>query len=140
MYAIRSYYDVGNKWIFIEDADASPEFSIKAEGLSSVTASTGKMKEKDGNYIISDLKPGVDCEISLNAADGNVQKIIVLSKIEALNSWLLDTEDGGKAFFISDAGLYANQGKVYAFDTNPNISVLKLNEEDDQNFESYNFV
>ena len=35
--------------------------------------------------------------------------------------------------------MYANQGKVYAFDTNPNISVLKLNAEGDQNFEKYEY-
>ncbi|RKD90917.1 beta-galactosidase [Mangrovibacterium diazotrophicum] len=130
---------VGDKWIFIEDAAASPEFSLKAAGLSSVTASTGKVKEKDGNYVVSGLKPGVDCEITMKGADGSTQKIIVLSKAEALNSWLLDLENGEKAIFVSDADLYANQGKVYAFDTNPNISVLKLNAEGDQNFEKYEY-
>ncbi|WP_163713098.1 beta-galactosidase [Mangrovibacterium lignilyticum] len=133
----QPFCHVGNKWVFIEDADASPEFSLKAEGLSSVTASTGKVKEEDGNYLVSDIKPGVDCEISLTGADGSERKIIVLSKAEALNSWLLDAEDGGKAFFISDADLYANQGNVFAFDTKPNISVLKLNADGDQNFEKY---
>ena len=91
---------LGNKWIFIEDAAGSPEFSMKTEGLSTVTASTGKVKEKDGNYLVSDLKPGVDCEISLKGTDGSEQTIIVLSKAEALNSWLLDTADGEKVFFI----------------------------------------
>lgn len=129
---------LGNKWIFIEDAAVSPEFSFKAYGLENVSASSGKVRKNDNGYLVSDLKPGTDCEINLKKEDGSEQKIIVLSKDEALKSWLLDTEDG-KAFFVSDAAMYSDRRKIYAFGPKPDFSILKLNPEGDKSFEKYEY-
>jgi len=131
---------VGNKWIFIEDEASSPEFCLKADGLESVSTASGKVKKQDDGYVVTGLNPGKDCVITLKSSDGSEQKIIVLSKAEALNAWLLDTHEG-KTFFLSKADLYADQGTVYAFDTKPDFSVWKLNaaEPADENFTNHTY-
>lgn len=131
---------VGNKWVFVEDADASPEFCLKADGLENVTATSGKVKKQDDRFVVNGLKPGKDCVIKLKGQSGSEQEIIVLSKQEALDTWLLDTDDG-KDLFITSAGMYSNEGKIHVFGTSPNFSILKLNADENakQAFSSYQF-
>ena len=118
---------LGNKWIFIEDGDVTPEFCFKADGIESVTASVGKIKDKDGAFLVKDLMPGKDCVITLKNKAGKEQKIIVLSKQEANNTWLLETKSG-KEFFLSNSGMYSDGKTISAFGTDAEFSVFKLNE------------
>lgn len=119
---------LGNKWIFIEDAIAAPEFLLDGKNIKSVSSSKALVKQKDGNYLISELKPGLDCTINITDKDGKRKQIIVLSKSEAKQTWLLN--DGNmQHFFVSDANMYMNGNKLHVYGTSNTFKINKLNED-----------
>lgn len=137
LYASKSIPD--NVWVFVQDVKISPEFCFDDSEISSVTIVNGNMVHRAQTYLISNLKPGLDCLISLFDKSGKEHKIIVLSKEEGRNAWILENSSGGKDFFISRSGLYLNQNKLTAIDTNTNITVKKLVANKSNLFETYNF-
>ncbi|MGE4587074.1 MAG: beta-galactosidase [Mangrovibacterium sp.] len=118
-----------SRWIFIEDADSMPEFCFPAKKIETITASTGRVTKQDGKYLVSELKPGKDCVINVKSQSCPEQKIIVLSKQEALQSWLLNGKSG-KQFFLSRAGMYSKGDTVFAFGTNNELLVSQLNTDE----------
>lgn len=115
---------VGTTWIFIEDAVAVPEFCFNSENIKNVKTTSGNAQLVDDKAVFSNLSPGKDCELMIET-DHGTQKILVLSKEDALNSWLLDTK-AGKQFYVTASGMYADQEKVYVFGTEPVVDVYQL--------------
>jgi hypothetical protein len=119
---------IGNKWIFIEDADSSPEFCFDSSNIQNVVPSSGKVFKKDGRCIISNLKPGLNCVITVLDKNNNEKKIVILSKEEAKHAWLFK-EDNKKYFFVSSNGMYMNNGKLHIFDTTTSFRLEMLDEQ-----------
>lgn len=131
---------IKNTWIFIEDADSSPEFCFNTTRIKNLSSSCGKIDQKDGNYIVSGLNPGLDCVISIQTKNKDKIQIIVLSRNEALQSWLFKN-GSEKHFFISESGLYMNEERLHVFGTNNNFKFYKLNpySEEKELFTSFEY-
>ncbi|CAN5624799.1 hypothetical protein BH11BAC3_BH11BAC3_35730 [soil metagenome] len=119
---------IGNRWIFIEDADSSPEFCFDSLNIQNVSVSNGKVNQKNGRYIVSNLKPGFDCVITVRDKNNQEKKILILSKEEAKQAWLFKEGDK-KYFFISKSGMYVNNGKLHVFDTVASFTLKMLDEQ-----------
>ena len=117
---------LGNKWVFIEDADAAPEFCFNTTDIESVTSTNGKVKTKSDRILVTDLNPGIDCEITIQSKNGEKQQVVVLSKKEAKQAWLFQKGDQ-KYFFVSDANLYLNGDQLHVFGTNNHFKLNELN-------------
>jgi hypothetical protein len=112
---------IDNNWVFIQDMNITPEFCFDAVEVKSTT---GTVTKKNGRFIVSDLKPGLQCVITVRGVDKE-QKIIVLSAAEAKQSWFFN-ENGKKRFFVSDANLYLKDEQLHIFDTVNHFKVFSL--------------
>lgn len=121
---------INNKWIFIQDINISPEFCFDAANVEKIESVNGNISQKDGRYVVSDLKPGLQCLITIYDKQKGEQKIILLSKEEALHAWLVN-EHNKKYFLISNANMYMNEEHLHVFDTSNNIKIDILNEQPD---------
>jgi len=122
---------LGNKWIFTEDAVASPEFCFDATNIESVNSTSGKVFRDGDHYIINGLKSGLNCVISVVPKSGGSVRVIVLSKEEARQVWLFG--NGQKKFFFVSAGnMYMKGDKLHLFSTNNHFKIHRLNVEEDQ--------
>ena len=133
--------NIDGKWIFIQDVNIAPEFCFDAAGIDKAESTNGKVIQKNGRYIISDLQPGINCIITLHANNGSVEKIILLSKEEAKHVWLLNS-GGKKYFFVSAANLYMNGSKLHVFSNSNNLKISMLNEQQDATspFTDYTYI
>lgn len=115
-----------SQWVFIQDAAKSPEICLDAAGIQNVTSANGHVAKSDNRYLITDLRPGTDCVIEATQTNGKQQKIIVLSKQEGREAWILANAAGKKSFFISRAGLYMENNELHVADTIANMQVKML--------------
>ena len=113
-------------WIFIQDAVKSPEVCLDATGIDKVISANGRVSKNGQKYLITDLKPGTDCVINIVRSDCKKQKIIILSRQEGREAWILNNAAGKNLFFISRAGLYMKDNELHAADTLANIQVKML--------------
>lgn len=118
---------IGNKWIFIENAVDEPEFCFDASTVQKIESTSGEVTKKEGKYVVEKIHPSKDEMIHVLTSDGKEEVVIVLSKEEARNAWLLEDEKM-KHFFISTAGLYMKNGKLRANNTSNLFEIFKLNE------------
>lgn len=93
--------------VFFQSTKAAPEFCVDALSAGKVESANGKVQLANGRWIISALRPGMDCIITITGKNGNKQKILVLTQGQALQAWILKDNDR-KYFFLSDATLYMN--------------------------------
>ncbi len=119
--------NIGNKWIFIQDAVTSPEFCFHAGGIHNIEVSSGKVKRIGEDYLITGLKPSINCVISIQSKNGEKQEIVILSKKEAKQAWLFNENDY-KYFFLSDANLYINDSQLHIYGHSNQFTIHQLNE------------
>lgn len=115
-----------SQWIFIQDAATYPEVGLDTTGIKSVTSTSGHISKSGQKYLIADLHPGTNCIIEVIRRDGKQQKILVLSREEGREAWILNNAAKEKLFFISRAGLYMDGNQLYATDTLANIKIKML--------------
>ena len=115
-------------WVFTQDADILPELCLDAAGIVKVEVPPGRgeLVLSDGRYVLSGLRPGKDCIITVTRADGRLQKIIVLSREEGRQAWILPDAAGKKGLYISRATLYTKDDKLYLTDTLATMRVEAL--------------
>lgn len=116
-----------DKWIFIRDADVNPEFCFDASTISKISSSSGTIAQANGKYLVSGLQPGMNCIINIQDKNNSEQKIVVLSKQEARQTWLFRNKDK-KYFFVSKANMYLNGEKLHVFSKSNSISINMLDE------------
>ena len=117
---------IRNKWVFIEDADKSPEFCFHKSNIESVTSTNGKVEVQYDCILVTDLHPGLDCEITIQLKNEETQQIIVLSKQEAKHCWLFYKDDQ-KYFFVSNANMYLNDDHFHIYGTKNHFKINELN-------------
>jgi Glycosyl hydrolases family 35 len=120
--------NLGNKWVFIQDAVSSPEFCFHAKSIQSIQSTSGKVERVGEDYLISGLKPSINCVISIQTEDGEKQEVVVLSKQEAKQAWLFN-KDGSKYFFVSDANLYMNESQLHVYGSSNQFTIHTLNDD-----------
>lgn len=120
--------ELNNQWVFIQSFNNAPEFCFEAAGIETLTSNTGNVTKKDGNYLVTNLQPGYKAVISITPVSGPVQKVIVLSQVEALQAWLL-RETNQKHFFLSNANLYLNGEKLHVYGTPHQVVLRSLGSE-----------
>ena len=122
---------LGEKWIFIEDAAAAPEFCFDSSGIATVNSSNGEIVREDGNYLIRGLKPGLDCIISVVSKNGNTKQLIVLGKQEAKQAWLFQKGEQ-KLFFVSAANMYLDGDNLHVYGPSHQFKISRLKDQIDQ--------
>lgn len=125
--------------VFVQDLNVKPEFSFAAKNISMVKSSNGKIIHNGENWLLTDLRPGKDCVISIMYRSGGMQHIIVLSKEEGKYAWILEKNNGEKQFFLSRSTLYRNGNRVKAIDTVPDMHISILDPDDPDLFTTYSF-
>ena len=75
--------------------------------------------------LVSDLRPGTDCVISLVRTDGSIARIIVLTEEQADRAWVLERQSG-RDLFLSQAGMYVNQDRIFAMGNGSELKVSRL--------------
>lgn len=118
-----------NIWIFAEDAVALPELCFDASAIDKIESANGKIAKKSDRYIVTNLRPGLDCIISIVNKNGQQQKCIILSGEQSKHAWLLQNNDK-KQFFISTDNMYINDGKLEVYGYNNNMQFSMLGNED----------
>ncbi len=113
-------------WVFIQDGVKSPEFCLDETGIEKVESSNGHIQKSGNRYIISNLKPGAQCFITVTKQGGKKQMLIVLSKEEGHNAWILQNAANKESFFISHAGLYMKDNELHIADTLANLDIKML--------------
>ncbi len=117
-------------WFFFRNDGIEAEVSFDAATVENLEAGSGKIREKNGRFIISDIKAGVNNFISFTNKKGEPQRLIILTGEEAEKVWLL--EEGEKEhLIISDADLYLNQGELHIFGTSGKMNLRVLSETSD---------
>jgi len=117
--------NIGDKWIFEQDADDNPEFSFDGSTITKISSSTGTIRRKEGKYVISGLRPGMNCQINIMDKNNIDQTIVVLSKEEAREAWLLKSDEK-KYFFISNANMYFNKELLHAYSKSNSVKIYQL--------------
>ncbi len=112
-------------WVFFDALNQSPEFCFEDANIQHIESTNGKINKAGSKYIVTDLKPGLNCSISIIAKNGMRQTILIISKEESLHAWLLSL-DNKKQFFISPDNLYVSDDKIniYGFNNNMQLSML----------------
>ncbi len=118
--------NVGDTWVFIQDAAATPEFCFDASTVSKVNSTSGKVVQANGGYIVSGLQPGMNCVIDIQDKNNREQKVVVLSRQEAKQAWLFRSGDQ-KYFFVSGANMYLDGAKLHVFSKSNSIKINMLN-------------
>jgi hypothetical protein len=117
----------GSVWVFMQDAELLPELSLAEEGIDKVeSAGNGMVRLVGHSYILSGLRPGSDCVITVTRKGGVRQKILILSREEGRRSWILADSAGAAHFYLSGAALYAKGNNLYMTDTVPSFEVKEL--------------
>jgi len=127
----------GSVWVFMQDADLLPELSLGEEGIDKVEYGgreepggkmelAGKVSRVGHSYLVSGLRPGSDCVITVTRKGGVRQKIIILSREEGRRSWILADSAGKEHFYLSRAALYAKGNSLYMTDTVSSFEVKEL--------------
>lgn len=120
--------NIVDKWIFIQDAVANPEFCFDASTISKISSSSGKVIQANDKYIVSGLQPNMNCSITIQDKNNSEQTIVVLSRQEAKQTWLFKTMDE-KYFFVSEANMYLNLNQLHVFSKSNNIQINTLNQD-----------
>lgn len=92
-------------WVFFQSIKATPEFCFDTANISSIEITNGKKNLVNDHWIINALQPGTHSVISITSKSGLKQKIVFLTQVQALNSWILNNQDK-KYFLLSDETLY----------------------------------
>jgi len=119
---------LGQKWVFIEDALSSPEFCFDAENIESISSATVAVKKENGDYLLTKLKPGLNNVITIQCENGEQKQIIILNKKEAKQAWLFKDGDR-KWLFISDANLYLRGDRLHAYGSSNQFKISKLSDD-----------
>lgn len=113
---------IQDNWVFVQDAAAAPEFCLDGMNVERVVAANGRVAQKDGRYLITGLTPGTGCVVTVYPKGGSAQKLIVLSKAQALQSWLLGEEER-KQLLVTDANVYLNKDSLCVYSTREAITL-----------------
>ena len=118
----------GSVWVLRQDANILPELSLGEDGIEKVELATGKgeVKREGHSYILRGLHPGYDCVITVTRKGGSVEKIIVLSREEGRQSWILADRSGKEHFYLSRAALYIKDDQLCMTDTVASFEVKEL--------------
>ena len=116
---------VENCFLFFQNRNIPVEMAFDRTGVSNIAAGNGTLKTTDRQLIVSGLHPGKDCVISVTMENGKTHRIIILSEKEADDCWIFD-HNGHRECFISEAGMYADNGQNYVFSTRPVMKVSRL--------------
>jgi hypothetical protein len=118
----------GAVWVFVQDVDLMPEISLAEAGIEKVdiAAGHGEVAHQDGAYILTRLRPGQECVVTVTRKDGVSQKMVVLSKEEGKESWILADGKGKERFYVSRANLYIKDNTLCMTDTLANVEVSEL--------------
>lgn len=111
--------------IFFQNKTITPELAFDDSTVADIHTSKGKVWRKGKMIIVSDIKSGKDCLITLTLKNGEQQKLIVLTEEEANDSWLLE-RDHKKELYLSKANMYAKHNDILAFSSQRSIVVSKL--------------
>ncbi len=112
-------------YLFFQNRDIPVEMAFDPSEVRLVEASNGNVWKENEFIVVSGLKPGKDCLVTLTLNNGEVRKIIVLTEREADNSWILEHQNR-QDFFISKAGMYSDNGKISVYSTDPEMKVSRL--------------
>lgn len=118
-----------NSWVFVQDVNGTPEFCFEANGIRKITCNKGQVSLEKGNIYVNNLIPGSDCEITITTKVGVIQKVIVLSKKEALQVWLLKNGDE-KHLYLSDANMYLNHHTLRVFGVHNSMNIKVFGNDD----------
>ncbi|MEO8110259.1 MAG: beta-galactosidase [Ginsengibacter sp.] len=112
-------------WILFDALNQSPECCFDANNIEKIESYNGKIQKKNNQFLVSELKPGLDCVISILTKSGKQQKLFILSKEQSKQAWIFNTKEG-KQFFISPNNLYVNDDELncYGYDHDMQFSIL----------------
>lgn len=116
---------VDGKYVFFQNRGVAAEFAFS--DATELTVTKGRVSRKNGLSIVSDLKAGTDCEITVRAADGSVRKIVLLTEEQANDSWLM-TRGGRKELYITDANMYCDDKDISIFSDKNSMRYYRLND------------
>lgn len=116
-------------WVFAQDTKVQPEFCFDATGIEKIESENGSVEKQNGNYLISGLRPSVNCFFTVFTNTGEMQKVLVLSQEDAKHAWLFKN-NGQKQLFVSNSNMYADGQKVYVFGTSPDMKFKMLGTPD----------
>ena len=111
------------QWFFIQNLGVQPEFCFDATLVKSVKATTGIVSQKDGKFIVTDIKPGYANSLIVKTKSGKSLTIKVLSVEEANHAWFFKERN---SLYVSNANLYLNGHELVAYGPNPNLTMTEL--------------
>lgn len=112
-------------WIFIQNKGVEPELCFDESTIESIKSTSGIINRKNGRYILTGLKPGIDQSISVRDLNKKEQRIVILSYPESEQVWVFRSK-GKNLVLISGANLYLNDHQLHLFGASPEMKLIVL--------------
>lgn len=111
--------------VFFQSLKDAPEFCFDATSVSKIECGSGKVTLVNNSWLVSAIKTGTGCEIVITTKSGRRQRILVLTKEQSLQAWILRERDK-KYFMLSDEtiGLYHDELTITGSHNKQTVSVL----------------
>ncbi len=97
--------------VFFANGTIKPEFCLDNQNIADISIGQKSIPAKNGKFIFTIDNPGKENSVTIKKTDGKIMTFIVLSETEARNAWVFKV-DNKKEFYISDADLYMNEGRL----------------------------
>jgi hypothetical protein len=111
------------QWFFIQNLGAEPEFCFDAALVKSVSVTSGSVEKKNNQFIVTDIKPGLNNSLIVRTKAGKTLSIKILSYEESNHAWYFKETN---KLYLSDANLYINGNELIAYGRNPTMTITPL--------------
>ncbi|MFT3827912.1 MAG: beta-galactosidase [Chitinophagaceae bacterium] len=96
-------------YVFFQPGGLKPVYVFDKNSIHSITATGGRVQQQEGKYLVTDLKPGTGCMITVKTANGKQVNILTLTQQQALDSWQGDAF-GKERLLITAQNITFNNG------------------------------
>jgi hypothetical protein len=98
-------------YVFFAPEGIRPEYVLDDAGIAKIKSAEAILTKRNDGYLITDIKPGTSCLVSITLSSGKQVKIITLTQQQALDSWK-GNAFGSEHLFISRQDLTFANGKI----------------------------
>jgi Beta-galactosidase len=114
----------GSCWFFYSDDGIETEYCFDARNITDLSVIKGEILRSDG-YIRIRQQPGIDNLIILTKADGTRERIITLSRTEALKLWKVKLWGKDRVVISnSDVSTYGSILKLYGCENRISLRIF----------------
>lgn len=114
-------------WYFVETENIKTEFLFTSKNIKDIRFQENNIEKTNEEFLLKDVKSGLNNPITINNTNGSIQRVFVLSKAEMNNFWYFKSKNKAYAF-LSTANLVMDENEqLRAFSTQETNEIIALN-------------